>query len=458
MLLWKKIRLMNNPGIVICTRSNSKRIINKPLQQVGNPPETLIKILAERLEGIGIPFVFALPMNEFLKDLDIELSKYKTYFGSNDNVLCRFYKAAFDYSFDPIIRITHDDILIDEDVLKSQLEYHIKNNLDYSYPVNVIEGTGAEIVSMWGVAKAAKYYEKYKELEHLSYVFKKFSKNISPFDAFEEGIRPLIGDFRLTIDYPEDLTLFKILYEYFKGDINLINIYNHSKQFETLAKINKKPDITVYTCVRNGAKTLQRVIKSVLDQKGVNIEYIICEDGSTDNTREILWEYIGRSDIKIIWNKENKGLAYSSNRCLEEAKGDYFIRIDADDEFVEDCALGQIYHWLKHDSAEAGICYTSYYKNYSQIDSTTHRPDINHHIGCAMINRKVFEEIKFNENLKHWDGLDFYNRLMKYEMYKILYVHVPLWIYHQSSDSLSKSEPKKRTDIKKAIRLGLTDS
>lgn len=178
-----------NPGIVICTRSNSRRVPSKPLQLVGNPPKTLIRLLAENLQEIGIPFVFAMPQNEFLKDLDIELAKYKTYFGSNDNVLARFYGAARLNDFDPIIRVTHDDILIDGKVLKAQLDKHARCKWDYSYPVNVIDGTGAEIVNMSVLEEVIKHYPENQSIEHLSYVFKRFAKSIHGFDAKKEGLR-----------------------------------------------------------------------------------------------------------------------------------------------------------------------------------------------------------------------------------------------------------------------------
>lgn len=194
---------MNNPGIVICTRSNSRRVPNKPLQLVGDPPKTLIRVLAENLEKTEIPFVFALPQNEFDNDLCYEIKdiSYNTYLakfiiGSNDNVLNRFYWGANQFNFNPIIRVTHDDILIDGKALKAQLEKHINEGWDYSYPINLIEGTGAEIVNMEVVKRGFEFYEDAKPIEHLSYVFKKFAKNGGVFDVVKEGVRPEIKGLR----------------------------------------------------------------------------------------------------------------------------------------------------------------------------------------------------------------------------------------------------------------------
>lgn len=258
------------------------------------------------------------------------------------------------------------------------------------------------------------------------------------------------NDIRLTIDYPEDLSLFKILHEVYDGNIDLDYIYAHPEKFETLKTINAKPDISVYTCVKDGAKTLPRTIKSVLSQTDVDIEYIICDDGSTDSTRDILWQHINNPKVKIISNEKNKGLAFSSNKCLKEARGDYFIRVDADDEFTDNGCLKAMHDIIQRNHL-SGICYTSYYENNPGINDAIHPPNKYHHAGCAIVSRKVFEEVKFNEDLRHWDGLDFYNRLIKYNTFNVVYDRRPLWIYHQSPMSMSKSEPEKRAEIKNII-------
>lgn len=71
---------------------------------------------------------------------------------------------------------------------------------------------------------------------------------------------------------------------------------------------------------------------SILDQNYKNFEFIICNDGSIDKTDEILNEWAEKdSRIKIITSKENRGLAFALNRCIDESKGEYIARHDADD-------------------------------------------------------------------------------------------------------------------------------
>ena len=73
-------------------------------------------------------------------------------------------------------------------------------------------------------------------------------------------------------------------------------------------------------------------VESVLKQSLFDIEFIICDDGSTDNTYQILCEYARRdARVRVFKNNARKGLAHSLNRCLEYATADLIARHDLDD-------------------------------------------------------------------------------------------------------------------------------
>lgn len=82
----------------------------------------------------------------------------------------------------------------------------------------------------------------------------------------------------------------------------------------------------------NDENILQKAIYSILDQTFNDFEFIICDDGSTNNSFEMV-EKLTQNDrrVKLIKNKQNKGLAYTLNKCLEIAKGEYIARMDSDD-------------------------------------------------------------------------------------------------------------------------------
>lgn len=82
---------------------------------------------------------------------------------------------------------------------------------------------------------------------------------------------------------------------------------------------------------------LRKAIQSVLDQSYRDFEFIVCDDGSTDNTFELVKEMTQFDNrVKLIKNERNMGLAYSLNHCLSIASGEYIARMDADDVSLTD--------------------------------------------------------------------------------------------------------------------------
>lgn len=95
------------------------------------------------------------------------------------------------------------------------------------------------------------------------------------------------------------------------------------------------PKISVIMGIYNMHKNktiAKEAIDSILNQSYKNFEFIICDDGSTDNTYDLV-ESLTLHDprVKIIKNKKNQGLAYSLNECLKISTGEYIARMDADD-------------------------------------------------------------------------------------------------------------------------------
>ena len=90
--------------------------------------------------------------------------------------------------------------------------------------------------------------------------------------------------------------------------------------------------VSVLMSVYNGAPTLEKAAASVLAQTYRNLELILCDDASTDDTWRIM-QRIAAQDarVTIFQNKTNRGLGASLNGCLLRAGGEYIARQDADD-------------------------------------------------------------------------------------------------------------------------------
>ncbi|WP_319518087.1 glycosyltransferase family 2 protein [uncultured Martelella sp.] len=94
--------------------------------------------------------------------------------------------------------------------------------------------------------------------------------------------------------------------------------------------------ISIVTNALNQGRFLRRCMESVLEQSYRNIEYIVIDPGSTDETAEILAEYEAKGDPRLIVLREkDNGPADGLNKGFERATGDWFAYMNADDFFLE---------------------------------------------------------------------------------------------------------------------------
>lgn len=95
--------------------------------------------------------------------------------------------------------------------------------------------------------------------------------------------------------------------------------------------------VSIVMPLYNAAKYLSESIGSVLNQTLPEFELICVNDASSDDTLEILQQFSERDNrIKILTNKKHSGAAYSRNRGIEEASGEYLSFLDGDDVFEEE--------------------------------------------------------------------------------------------------------------------------
>ena len=92
----------------------------------------------------------------------------------------------------------------------------------------------------------------------------------------------------------------------------------------------KSPIVTVLMPVYNGSKYLDDAIKSILNQTFQNLEFVIIDDGSTDDSLNIIKSY-NDNRIRLIENKANQGQSKTLNKGINLARGTYIARVDQDD-------------------------------------------------------------------------------------------------------------------------------
>lgn len=98
-------------------------------------------------------------------------------------------------------------------------------------------------------------------------------------------------------------------------------------------KMKSPPKVSIIMGIYNCADTLEDAVDSILAQSFNDWELIMCDDGSTDRTLEIAWQYAEKypNQFIIIKNEENQGLNYTLNHCLNYVRGKYVARMDGDD-------------------------------------------------------------------------------------------------------------------------------
>ncbi|MGM9850498.1 MAG: glycosyltransferase family 2 protein [Bacilli bacterium] len=111
--------------------------------------------------------------------------------------------------------------------------------------------------------------------------------------------------------------------------------------------------ITIIINVYNGEKYIRQCLECIINQTYKNLEILIINDGSTDNTLSICKEYKDKK-IRII-STENKGLPLSRNIGLDNAKGKYLYFIDVDDSIEQD-TIEYLYKLIKKYNANIATC------------------------------------------------------------------------------------------------------
>ncbi|OLL32996.1 glycosyl transferase family 2 [Burkholderia sp. SRS-W-2-2016] len=220
--------------------------------------------------------------------------------------------------------------------------------------------------------------------------------------------------------------------------------------------MNKTPSVAVIIPFYNGAKWLERAVKSVAEQTIAPAEFIVVNDGSKAEERAALDPLAQKYGFRII-DKSNGGQGSARNVGVAASTSDYICFLDQDDFYLEnhieilvgnlpenDLRLGFVYADLHIADGDGGLVFTSSVKEHSPSNPKKSlidllKSDMFVLPSASIITRKAFEAVGgFDEQFMGYEDDDLFLRIFR-SGFTNYYVDEPVtvWCIHSESTSYS---------------------
>jgi len=208
--------------------------------------------------------------------------------------------------------------------------------------------------------------------------------------------------------------------------------------------------VSVLIPVYNGEEYVRDAIQSTLDQTYEDFEIIAIDDGSTDNTYQILKEYSKKDPRVKIYKQNNQGLTKTLNKGILLAKGEYIARLDADDYSRSDRLEHQVKFLDNHpEYGMVGSYVTEIYPEETiRVTKPTEDNEIKKSLiksciishSTVMVRRWIIAEEQYNEKFETSQDYDLWIRIGK--MHKISILPLFLVFRRKRDNSITNSKKK----------------
>ena len=221
----------------------------------------------------------------------------------------------------------------------------------------------------------------------------------------------------------------------------------------------KHPKVSIIVPVFNGDEFLDRCLSSIVEQAYKNIEVIIINDGSTDNTKTICEAYSQKEPRVKVIHKKNEGVSIARNLGLDAATGEYIYFVDADD-YVLSNGIESLVNKAVENLADLVVA--EYYvadsnKEYKvspliSKDSNSFLCSIlsgkNHSaLWNKLFSRRLFDEIRFPVDIRYIEDKVLVSQILTVYQPKIVFLNTPVYVYWQSESSVTNSNDRRVLDI-----------
>lgn len=233
------------------------------------------------------------------------------------------------------------------------------------------------------------------------------------------------------------------------------NVLDNRYSYEGISMNNINPKVSIVLPIYNGARYMRQSIDSCLNQTYKNIELIIIEDGSTDDTVKIIKNYNDHR-ITLIQHEKNKGLPTALNTGFKYSTGEYLTWTSDDNYYCED-AIKKMVEFIMN--IEGDFVFANYYIIEDNITNKTvnKMPQImdlknqNYIGGCFLYSRKVKDVIgDYDSDIILVEDYDYWIRISK--KFKMRYLKEPIYYYRIHRNALSS---QKNRDIDLPITVCL---
>jgi glycosyltransferase involved in cell wall biosynthesis len=230
--------------------------------------------------------------------------------------------------------------------------------------------------------------------------------------------------------------------------------------------MKKNPIVSVIIPTYNRANLVGKAIKSVLNQTYQNFEVIIVDDGSTDNTEDVVRGFPDKRVKYIKKYKKNKGISVARNLGIKVALGKYIALLDSDDEWLPEKLDKQI-KVFKSEFPEVGVVYSNTLyidesgkninrklRNSKKAEGYIYEDLLEKYcVGSPssfLIKKECFDRVGlFDDLLSGQEDWDMWIRIAKY--YKFTLIKIPLVKYWLHPNQISKNLEAKIITAKRIL-------
>lgn len=223
------------------------------------------------------------------------------------------------------------------------------------------------------------------------------------------------------------------------------------------------PEVSVIIPTYNSAHYVVEAVESVLAQTYQDVEILVIDDGSKDETAQVMKRY--KKQVRYI-QQENSGVAVARNRGVQASRGDYIAFLDADDTWSREKLERQMDALVRHPHYR--VCYSALtiadadlrllsisrsQKSESTLEALLTRGNVVATPSSVICERALFDLVGgFDPTLSQCADWDMWVRLAAQT--EFLYMDEPLVTYRQHSSNMSRNAPLLELDSVKVLSKG----